>query len=122
MEDRFLKFVNKTEECWLWTGHCGTGGYGQFKLGGKPQAAHRVAFRLWVGEIPAAAVIHHRCATKACVRPDHLQAVSHQDNVAEMMKRTAYEAEIATLKLEVERLSQKAPLTQRVKGLFNRGK
>lgn len=107
MEDRFMKFVEKTDECWLWTGYTTANGYGQFRADGRVSYAHRVAYALWVEEVPEGSVVHHICAVRNCVNPAHLQAVTPQENVAEMVERTYYKDRIAELEdtiaaLEIE--------------------
>jgi len=47
VEDRFLKHVSKTKDCWYWTGYL-IKGYGTFE--GEP--AHRASYRIFVGPIP----------------------------------------------------------------------
>jgi hypothetical protein len=44
------------------------------------QPAHRAAYRRWHGSIPLGFVIHHNCGCPACVRPDHLIAVTPADH------------------------------------------
>jgi hypothetical protein len=41
---------------------------------------------------------HHICAVRSCVNPDHLQPVTHQQNIAEMMHRNAYQNYISELR------------------------
>ena len=83
METRFLSHINKTETCWLWTTSTFREGYGQFKLDGKNRRANRVAYELWVGEIPKDLVIRHKCKNKGCVNPDHLETGTHKENIAD---------------------------------------
>lgn len=72
-------FTRKGEGCWQWTG--GTcHGYGKFRLGGKYHYAHRVAYELSFGTPGSGLCIDHKCRNRACVRPDHLQAVTQQEN------------------------------------------
>lgn len=68
--------------CWIWTAHRLPKGYGRFRIDGKYHMAHRVAFELLVGPIPPEHMVHHRCETTACVRPDHLEALSPADHAA----------------------------------------
>lgn len=42
--------------------------------------AHRVAYELVVGPIPEGLEIDHLCRTRSCVRPDHLDPVTHAEN------------------------------------------
>jgi len=78
--DRFMRFVSVDQRgCWLWTGRIGTGGYGYFgqKVDGvrKTRRAHRVSYELFVGPIPEGQQVDHLCHVRACVNPDHLEAV-----------------------------------------------
>lgn len=82
MEERFWAQVEKSSGCWLWTGRKLATGYGVIARG-KGQGnvlAHRYAYELAAGQIPVGTEIDHKCHTRNCVRPDHLQATSHQAN------------------------------------------
>lgn len=80
-EERFWTKVRKTSGCWLWTAGKRGGGYGSFYLDGRNRAAHRVSYEWANGPIPADLVVDHVCRTPACVRPDHLRAVTQRDNL-----------------------------------------
>lgn len=74
--------------CWLWTGKKDENGYGRLAVGslidgtrGKHVRVHRVAYESAKGPIPEGLVIDHLCRVHACVRPDHLEAVTHAENV-----------------------------------------
>ncbi|MDN5919384.1 MAG: HNH endonuclease [Pseudonocardia sp.] len=54
-----------------------------------------------VGAIPDGQYVHHRCANRMCVNPDHLQLTTARENTAEMLRRRYYEARIAALEAEV---------------------
>lgn len=68
-------------ECRLWTRSTNFGGYGKFPLGGKEVAAHRVAYELTKGPIPEGLVLDHLCRVRLCCNPDHLEPVTHAENV-----------------------------------------
>lgn len=106
--------------CWLWPGSRNGQGYGQVAIPelatvfAKKQfvQAHRAVFYLASGQVPPASMpIHHKCAVRACVNPDHLQLVTHHENTAEMLERNAYIRRIADLETEVRAL--RAQLAQR---------
>jgi len=79
--DRFRsKFVESESGCWIWSACVDRYGYGQFRMGGGPQLAHRVSFLGHVGPIPPGFQIDHRCRVRRCVNPAHLEAVSSREN------------------------------------------
>lgn len=78
---RFWSHVDKTENCWLWTGSHGL--YGVFRIGGRDGhniGAHRYAYELLVGPIPGGMQLDHLCRVKLCVNPDHLEVVTPREN------------------------------------------
>lgn len=74
-------------ECWIWTGACSTGGYGQLRIGSRRSQAHRVSYELFVGSIPEGMCICHTCDTPSCINPDHLFAGTHKENTADMIAK-----------------------------------
>jgi hypothetical protein len=68
-------------ECWFWTSNKQLNGYGTMSVGGKPRKAHRIAYELAYGPIPAGASICHRCDQPDCVNPAHLFAGDHTVNM-----------------------------------------
>ena len=62
-------------------------GYGRITFNGRREPAHRVAYKLYVGEIPEGMHILHSCDEPGCVNPDHLRAGTHQDNMNDKVLR-----------------------------------
>jgi len=83
--ERFFKYVNKTESCWLWTGYCGKFGHGRFGYDGKKVLAHRFSWLLAGNEIPEGMCILHAphviCGHPNCVNPAHLRVGSFAENM-----------------------------------------
>ncbi|MEU5330906.1 HNH endonuclease signature motif containing protein [Streptomyces parvus] len=80
--DRFLDKISESESgCWEWTGHVKPNGYGQVRINRRPLHAHRVAYEAMRGPIPPGLVIDHLCRNRRCVRPEHLEPVSHRTNI-----------------------------------------
>lgn len=78
--DRFLAKIDpQLDGCWLWTG-AGAPGYGRVNVGGRTRLAHRIAYEHWNGPIPEGFHVDHRCRVRACVCPDHLEAVTQAEN------------------------------------------
>lgn len=89
--DRLEASMVKTAHCWIWAKHLNGDGYGVIRVGGRIQMAHRVSYEVHVGPIPDGLVIDHLCRNRACMRPDHLEPVSHAENVrrgASMERKT----------------------------------
>lgn len=88
--ERFWRKVDKTHPtgCWPWEASLGgSRGYGQFELKGKTPRAHRVAWVISYGEIPAGLFVLHKCDNRLCCNPSHLFLGTAHDNTQDMMKK-----------------------------------
>lgn len=79
--DRIMQRVERSGECWLWTGHLDRYGYGQISVNNHREKVHRAAYEAFVGLIPDGLVIDHTCRVRRCVNPAHLEPVTHAENV-----------------------------------------
>lgn len=72
--------------CVEWTGPLTGSGYGSVSVGVKDGrnyvvGVHRVMYSMWVGPIQPGMVIDHLCRNKSCCNPQHLEAVTHVENL-----------------------------------------
>lgn len=79
------RFWNKVQPCpmsgcWLFVGATTGVGYGSIKIGDRIRNAHRVAYEVLVGTVADGLQIDHRCRTRCCVNPAHLEAVTNREN------------------------------------------
>ena len=89
IRDRLLSNVEIVGECWQWQGKPNLNGYGEINYEGRTQRAHRVSYVAFKGEVPAGLQVDHtchsndttcaggpKCPHRACINPDHLEAVT----------------------------------------------
>lgn len=87
-EFRFWFRVDKTGDCWTWTGGTSRNGYGAFWTKEKRLVrASRFSYALHYGPIPDGMVVCHRCDNPPCVRPDHLFLGTQGDNMRDMWQK-----------------------------------
>lgn len=102
VEKRLLNQSKRVGECLEWTGRLNPMGYGIFKLRSSETkgltyvtpkrsnislSTHRVAYKIWVGDIPKGLYVLHRCDNRLCIEPSHMYLGTHQDNMNDMMKK-----------------------------------
>ena len=71
----------RDSSCTVWIGATNTVGYGVVTVDGRQELAHRVAYEDAYGPIPEGLVLDHLCRVRNCVKPEHLEAVTHAENI-----------------------------------------
>src|SRR5262245_28751253 len=77
-------------DCWLWTGDCTRHKRiprGRIYAAPKVRQVHRVAYALFIGDIPEGLCVMHRCDVGTCLRPSHLRAGTYRDNIVDMVHK-----------------------------------
>lgn len=96
--------IDEHTGCWIWQGPPTQSGYGQMYVKGRVTRVHRAAYETWVGKIPVGETVHHKCAQRLCINPEHLQLATVQENVAEMHARQSFQRRIDHLTQRVQQL------------------
>lgn len=73
--------VNAVTGCHEWTGGRKSTGYGVLWANGKQRLAHRVAWELANGPVPAGRHLDHLCRNPSCVNTAHLEPVTPRENI-----------------------------------------
>lgn len=91
--DRFWSRVDRSEgpdACWIYGANSITHPliyYRGHYLQGTSYPAHRIAYTIVKGPIPEGLSLDHTCDVKACVNPNHLEPVTHRENIVRGVER-----------------------------------
>lgn len=66
--------------CWVWQRGKDSNGYGHLVVDGATVKAHRHFFEQANGPLPPDLEPDHLCRVRACINPDHMEAVTHAEN------------------------------------------
>lgn len=114
--ETLAQLATPSGDCLEWSMAESDYGYGITWHDGKRWAAHRLSLYLATGVNPGVGVVHHKCANRRCIKPEHLQLTTQADNAAEMLARRDYEARIEALEARVKELEGLLDIEQRCVG------
>lgn len=86
----FWRRVDRTSHapCWTWTGPVNDNGYGKWHASKQLRtSAHRYSYLVTIGPVEDGLKLDHLCRNRLCVNPQHMEPVTHSENV-----RRGYEA------------------------------
>jgi hypothetical protein len=125
--DLILSLIRKNIEvdgngCWIWQKTLNETGYAQvnYRIPGVEQTGflvHRLALEAKHGKELGSQAAHHKCAVRSCVNPEHLQPVTHRENIAEMFSRKAITDENNELRKALREIDPDHPLLTRIIGV-----
>lgn len=94
LKNHFFKYVPVPEndnDCMEWLGYVNPSGYGKLMHNLKSLRAHRISYKIFIGEIPSDKEVCHSCDNTKCINPNHLFLGTHQDNMKDMIKKQRWE-------------------------------
>lgn len=110
IEDRLWPKVDKSGDCWIWTGARDPNGYGRINhktLLYGCRLVHRIAWEITNGPIPGNLFVCHRCDNPSCCNPDHLFLGTQFDNMRDAaMKGRAASGDRSGARTHPERISR----------------
>lgn len=92
--ERLMNKVDKTDDCWNWTGaktanRKNSKGYGYINVNGRPFYVHRLSFLIANGSLTEGLVIDHLCNNTLCINPEHLAEVTNKHNSTRSPKHSS---------------------------------
>lgn len=85
LEEKYVE--DDDTNCWEWTAATNKSGYGRIRIDDVLRYAHRVSYRIHVGDLDDGAQVNHRCHNPRCINPDHLYSGTQKDNIEDAIEQ-----------------------------------
>ncbi|MEK4139626.1 HNH endonuclease signature motif containing protein [Paenibacillus sp. FSL M7-0547] len=83
-----LEFIEDGNGCFITTSHrLNKDGYCYIRNNYRQVRAHRLVYEECFGEIPVGMVVRHKCDTRNCINPEHLELGTPKDNTYDCINR-----------------------------------
>lgn len=81
--------------CWEWAGSLDRDGYAKIKFEGRTWRVYRLVWTFINGPIPSGMEVDHKCQTRNCFNPEHLQLTTPEENKKLIKTRRDEQLEMA---------------------------
>lgn len=88
-----------TSPCHVWTARLSDGGYGMVRDGKRVRTAHKTAYEVVHGPVPAGLTLDHLCRVRACCNAEHLEPVTMAENLRRGACTKLTPADIAAIRV-----------------------
>lgn len=101
IEDFLLEYRDRVRytysACWEWTARLSDRGYAVLDIDNKTVRVHKYLWEHLHGQVPKGKELDHLCHNKCCINPNHLEPVTHLENMRRRRKTICQKGHIITI-------------------------